>query len=160
MPQAPAIGLISMWNVVFGRGRVHGGRTAARPKTVLQAQTPCRRRRPIPRPIGPISTHAFADPLDLGDRRAHALDLLPTPWNRSRHQPDRGFVRERQPSQARPCPRLGPLDQTGAGRVALDVPRDRQQMLILLGWKRLEASLLLMAAGVIMARGAPDMGRH
>ena len=126
------------------------------------SQAPGRRLRPFRRPEGLVAPHTHADTLDLGfgDRRIDALDpLLPAPRGRSWVQPHGGLVRERQPLQAGPCPRLGTLDQAGAERVSFDVAQDREQMLILLNGERLESSLPYVAAGAIMPRVAPHMGR-
>jgi len=59
---------------------------------------------------------------------------------------------------AAPAPVLGPLDQSGAKSVALDIAANRPQMLIALNNKALETALIQMPRANGAARGLSAVG--
>lgn len=99
------------------------------------------------RPLNPLlraersaSGDAHTQTLKLpgAQRRIHVLDpihgAVNRPWRRDRI--DRIFAMDASPKSA-PTPRLGPSDSSGTDRIALDLPQDRQQMIVALNRKTL-----------------------
>lgn len=62
--------------------------------------------------------------------------------------------------QARPPPQLGTIHQARPQRVALDIPRDRQEVMIRFNWKRLETILVNVSSpgGVPIRMPASSVG--
>ena len=58
----------------------------------------------------------------------------------------------------RPKPLLGFLDELGSNRIAFDIAKNREQMIVFLDRKRLESSLPDVAAAAIVLMVAADMG--
>ena len=92
--------------------------------------------------------------LDVGRDHVDALHPQRPTGHGARLEPHRCSRRRRKPAQTRPRPFFGSPNQPRSQRIALNVPQDRQQVLIFLDGKCFESTLPDVTAGSITHPGS------